>query len=253
MVEKQRKNFCQALLSVKDQMSRISVCMGTYNGEKYIYQQLLSILPQLNSDDEIIISDDGSTDGTLAIVTRLSDGRIQIGTNKGQKGPLGNFEQAINRATGDLIFLADQDDIWLPDKVNVLRSLLQNNDLVLSDCQVVTETGKLIYESFFEHRRSRPGFWRNLYKNSYVGCCMAFRREVLTYALPFPPQVHMHDWWLGLLVEVKGRVCFYPKPLIHYVRHGGNASPTGEGGYGIGVRLLNRFYLLWHVAKRLAT
>lgn len=233
-------------------MSRISVCMGTYNGEKYIRRQLVSILCQLDPDDEVIISDDGSTDGTLAVVAQLSDARIRVSTNQGIKGPLGNFEQAIRRATGDFILLADQDDVWLPNKVAVMRSLLGENDLVLSDCRVVTETGTVMYESFFAHRGSHPGFWRNLYKNSYVGCCMAFRRDVLSYALPFPHRVHMHDWWLGLLVEAKGHVCFYPEPLIEYVRHGGNASPTGEGGYGIGARLRNRFYLLWYVMKRLA-
>lgn len=232
-------------------MSRISVCMATYNGEKYIRQQLLSILPQLDPEDEVIISDDGSTDRTMSIINQLADVRIHISQNQGSRGPLSNFEQAIRRATGEFILLADQDDVWLPDKVIQIRSLLRNNDLVLSDCQVVTEAGELIHESFFTHRGSRPGFWRNLYKNSYMGCCMAFRREVLTYALPFPPEVHMHDWWIGLLVEARGRICFYPKPLINYVRHGGNASPTGESGYGVGMRLRNRFILLWYIVIRL--
>ena len=82
---------------------------------------------------------------------------------------------------------------------------------------------------------------------------MAFRREVTHYALPFPPQVHMHDWWIGLLVEAKGRVFFHPEPLIRYVRHGTNASPTGEVGYGFRKRLHNRFLLLLHIVKRLWT
>ena len=82
---------------------------------------------------------------------------------------------------------------------------------------------------------------------------MAFRREVLTYALPFPIHVHMHDWWIGLLVEAKGRVFFYPKTLIKYVRHGANASPTGETGYKWTRRLFNRFLLLLQVVKRLVS
>lgn len=232
-------------------MNRISVCMATYNGEKYLQQQLESILIQLNADDEIIISDDKSMDKTLSITTFLADERIKVGINQANKGPLSNFEQAIRRATGDYILLADQDDVWLPDKVATIRLLLKGNDLVLSDCQVVNERGEVLHSSFFKHRGSRSGFWQNLYKNSYMGCCMAFRREVLSYALPFPAQIPMHDWWIGLLVEAKGRVCFYPKPLIRYVRHGGNASPTGEEGYNMWVRLKNRFYLVWHVLKRL--
>lgn len=232
-------------------ISHISVCMATYNGEKYILQQLLSILSQLSSDDEVIISDDKSTDGTLEIIANLADRRIRVSKNTGRPGPLGNFEQAIKQATRSLILLADQDDVWLPNKVKDIQLLLQTNDLVLSDCQVVDENGRVIYESFFKHRGSQPGFWRNLYKNSYIGCCMAFRREVTDYALPFPPQVHMHDWWIGLLVEAKGRVYFYPEPLIRYVRHGANASPTGEGGYDFIKQLQNRFLLLLYVVKRL--
>lgn len=232
-------------------MNRISVCMATYNGAKFIKRQLLSILHQLNDNDEIIISDDNSSDNTLTIVRSLGDNRIKVSTNQGRPGPLGNFEYAIKQAEGDFILLADQDDEWLPDKVSTLRALLQNYDVVLSDCQVVNEKNEVIYPSFFVHRNSKPGFWHNLLKNSYIGCCMAFRREILTYVLPFPPKIHMHDWWIGLLVETKGRVYFHTQPLIYYIRHGSNASPTGEGGYGWLKRLQNRFYLLWYVSKRL--
>ena len=225
--------------------------MATYNGEKYIHKQLESILQQLMPGDEIVVSDDQSTDKTLAIIDSLADSRIKVSQNCGLKGPLGNFEQAIKRAKSSFIILADQDDVWLPGKVDAMRLLLQDNDLVLSDCQVINGNGELIHASFFKHRRSHPGFWKNLYRNSYVGCCMAFRRDILTYVLPFPSQIHMHDWWIGLLVEAKGKVCFYPKPLIHYVRHGNNASPTGETGYSLSKKLHNRLILLWYVTQRL--
>jgi len=232
-------------------MNRISVCMATFNGEKYIQRQLLSILSQLGSNDEVIISDDNSTDSTLAIIAQLADSRIRVARNTGRSGPMGNFEQAIGRATYDMILLADQDDVWLPNKVGKMRELLQTNDLVLSDCQVINETGAVIHESFFRHRGSRTGLLYNLYKNSYVGCCMAFRRDIVDYILPFPPRVHMHDWWIGLLVEAKGRVCFFPKPLIQYVRHGNNASPTGERGYGLIEQIQNRFFLTLFLIKRI--
>jgi GT2 family glycosyltransferase len=225
--------------------------MATFNGEKHIQRQLLSILAQLGSDDEVIISDDNSTDSTLAIIAQLADARIRVTPNNGHPGPMGNFEQAISRATYEMILLADQDDVWLPDKVGKMRELLQSNDLVLSDCQVVNEKGTVIHESFFRHRGSKTGFWHNLYKNSYVGCCMAFRREIMEYVLPFPPRVHMHDWWIGLLVEAKGRVCFFPEPLIQYVRHGNNVSPTGERGYGLVDRVKNRFILMLFLIKRI--
>ncbi len=232
-------------------MECVSVCMATYNGERFIRQQLLSILSQLSLKDEVVISDDGSTDTTLEIIDQLADQRIKVSTNTGYPGPMGNFEQAIMKASHSLILLADQDDIWLPDKVDKIRELLKSNDLVLSDCQVVNEKGVVIHESFFRYRGSKPGFWNNVYRNSYVGCCMAFRKEITEYILPFPQRVHMHDWWIGLLVELKGHVCFYPKPLIRYVRHGNNASPTGEKGYGMIERLRNRFFLVACVVDRL--
>ena len=232
-------------------MARISVCIACYNGERFIKRQIHSILFQLAEDDEVIISDDGSTDETLSIINSFEDERIFLTSNKGTPGLVGNFEEALKEATGDYVFLADQDDVWLPGKVASMTSLLHVYDLVLSDCVVVNEKNELIQLSFFRFRGSRPGFWYNMYKNSYMGCCMAFRREVLLYALPFPHRIHMHDWWIGLLVEVKGKVYFHTQPTINYVRHGNNASPTGESGYGILRRLKNRYYLLINVLRRL--
>ncbi|MFD2571263.1 glycosyltransferase family 2 protein [Spirosoma soli] len=232
-------------------MDKISVCIATYNGEKYIKKQLLSILPQLSENDEVIISDDNSTDSTLLIISQINDSRISVSVNKERSGPIGNFEQALKRATGNYIYLSDQDDIWEADKVKITQSLLKDHDLILSDCRVVNENNLVLHESFFNLRGSRKGFWHNLYKNSYVGCCMAFRKEILTYVLPFPRHIHMHDWWIGLLVEVKGKVYFYSSPLIKYVRHGNNASPTGEKGYGLTKQVSNRFFMLLNVVKRL--
>ncbi|GAB4047134.1 glycosyltransferase family 2 protein [Spirosoma litoris] len=225
--------------------------MATYNGELYIERQLKSILQQLGENDEIVISDDGSTDKTLQLINGFADRRIKVFVNKKHRGPIGNFENALLNSGGQYIYLADQDDIWLPDKILTINSLLKNHDLVLTDCEVVDQNGSLLQSSFFKHRGSSPGFWNNLYRNSYMGCCMAFRREILEYVLPFPSKIHMHDWWIGLLVEAKGRVIFYEKPLIKYVRHGGNASPTGEVGYGFYRQFSNRLFLLVNLIKHL--
>lgn len=227
--------------------------MASYNGERYIKRQLISILNQLSDNDEIIICDDSSTDNTLVVIDQLCDKRINVFSNSSRSGPVKNFEQAIKLAKGDYIFLADQDDIWLPDKISVTRTLLNEYDLVLTDCWVVNEKDVTIHKSFFKHRGSLPGFWHNFYKNSYMGCCMAFRRDILFYILPFPDKIHMHDWWIGLLVEIKGAVCFYPHPMIKYVRHGNNASPTGENQYGIVKKFKNRLFLLINVFIRVIT
>lgn len=231
--------------------TRISVCMATYNGEQFVQKQLKSILIQLSVEDEVVISDDQSTDRTIELIRQMGDERIRLLEGFRFGSAMRNFENAIKNANGQFILLADQDDIWMPNKVDTILRLLKTHDLVLADCQVVNKEGQILHPSFFKIRASRPGFWRNLYRNAYVGCCMAFRREILNYALPFPNGIHMHDWWIGLLVELKGSVCFYPQPLIQYVRHGNNASPTADGSdYGIIERIQNRAFLLYSLIRR---
>ncbi len=230
---------------------RLSVCMASYNGGRFIAKQISSILDQIGENDEIVISDDQSTDTTLAIIRTFSDPRIKIFSNSGLKGPKGNFQNALNHAKGEYIFLSDQDDVWLPGKIERVLDLLIIYDLVLTDCIIVDRKGIVIHSSFFQLRNSHPGFLYNFYKNSYIGCCMAFRKNVLSYATPIPNSVHMHDWWIGLLAEVYGRVYFCPEPLIQYVRHDNNASPTGEKGYNYIKRITNRLMLAWHLSLRL--
>lgn len=109
----------------------ISVCIATYQGEKYIREQLASILCQLDDADEIIVSDDGSTDRTLDIIRQMADHRIKIVEGPHRHSPTLNFERALQEARGDYIFLADQDDVWKPDKVQVCMKWLQEYDLSL--------------------------------------------------------------------------------------------------------------------------
>lgn len=232
-------------------MTRISICIATYNGALFIKRQLESVLNQLGEDDEIIISDDGSLDDTLLIIKKISDSRIKIFQNTSRHGPPGNFENALKLTSGNFIFLCDQDDIWFPNKINTLIELLGKFDLILSDCNVINENGDILLSSFFNFRGSRPGFFWNLYKNSYIGCCMAFRREVLTYVMPFPRTIYMHDWWIGLMVELRGNILFYNEPLVSYVRHGNNASPTGEGSHSWMKKIQNRSVLLLYIVKRI--
>ena len=205
---------------------RISVCIATYNGEKYIHAQIASILPQLGSEDEIIVSDDSSTDRTVEIIKAFNDPRISILEHQQFRSHVYNFENALRHAQGEYIFLSDQDDIWLPEKVETMLSLLSSYDLVLSDAWVVNEKEETIHDSFFQFNHSRKGLMKNLYKNSYLGCCMAFNRSILNIALPFPKNINMHDWWIGLIAEIYGSVCFTDKKLILYRRHGDAVTPT---------------------------
>jgi len=205
---------------------KLSVCMATYNGEKYIRAQLESILKQLSEKDEIIISDDSSTDGTIGIIKSFGDKRIRLYEDDHFRSPIFNFENALKKASGDIIFLSDQDDIWLDNKVEVITKLLHSYDLVVSDCIVVDENETVLDDSFFKLRGSGPGIIHNLIRNSFVGCCMAFSRRILEIALPFPKKIEMHDMWIGIIGELFGKIYFCKEKLVKYRRHDGNVSET---------------------------
>ena len=206
----------------------ISVCIATFNGEKYIQKQLDSILSQLGNDDEVIVSDDGSSDNTVERIRQYKDERIKIFINKGSKGHTYNFENALRQASGDYIFFSDQDDVWLPNKVEVLSSLLHKYSAVFSDAFVVDADLNIIYKSFFEQRNAGSGVVKNFFKNTYFGFGMAFRRELLQYALPFPRQNEMgHDMILGFIADMKKSICFCNESLTLYRRHEGTVTRMG--------------------------
>lgn len=216
----------------------ISVCLATYNGAKFIREQLLSILSQLGPRDEIIISDDGSTDRTFAIISELNDSRIRIIKHiKTTVYPrrfdyvTHNFENALRHASGEFIFLSDQDDVWLPGKVDTMQKELQNHLLVLSDCKVADASLHTIHDSYFKLNGLRTGILRNLIRNSFLGSCMAFRRELLDKALPCPRHSVPHDIWLGLLASYYGKVSYLPVPLMIYRRHEATVSASCDKSF----------------------
>jgi len=198
--------------------------MATYNGEKFIAHQLNSILLQLDTDDELIVSDDNSTDATIDIINNFNDNRIQLYINEGEKGTARNFENALKRANGEFIFLADQDDLWLPSKKEFMLGMLQHCDIAVTDASIIDDKGNIIVKSYFDKRGSGPGFIKNFWKNSYLGCCMAFKRAVLLPALPLPSKVIYHDYWLGLNAELFFKTRFEKEVFTFYRRHENNAS-----------------------------
>jgi glycosyltransferase involved in cell wall biosynthesis len=229
----------------------VSVCIASYNGEKFIREQIVSILIQINVDDEIIISDDSSTDSTIQIIKSIGDPRVRLYINDNSSGrPTENFQNALGKAKGDYIFLADQDDVWLENKYQKVTTLLESNDLVLSNSIVVDQELKELYPSFFELHGSSKGILRNAIKNSYFGSCMAFKKELLNYALPFPPSREIgHDVWLGLVAEIVGKVYFTNEPLILYRRHPSAVTSHGMGKSkrSILTKLLSRVIMLKYV------
>lgn len=207
---------------------KVSVAMATYNGEKYIEQQIDSILAQLGKEDELIISDDHSSDQTLAIIEGYlkEDQRVKLFVNE-ESGVTSNFENAIKRTQNDIIFLSDQDDIWKPEKVKTVKEYYEKNpdiQMIMSDITVVDNQLNTTIESFYEFRGSRAGVIKNIIKNSYIGCAMSFRKELKPKILPIPRNVPMHDMWIGLVADMSKSALLIPEKLIYYRRH--NATVT---------------------------
>lgn len=209
-------------------MTRISVCIPTYNGEKFLKEQIDSVISQLSAEDEIVVSDDGSTDRSIEILESYNDKRIKIHNNKQKHGVIHNIESALKNCRGEYIFLCDQDDVWVENKIQISLKALQTADLVVSDCFVADENLKVIHESFYEQNNSKSNRWLALLRNSYLGCCLGFNRSVLNQALPFPKHIPMHDIWIGNVAAFKFSLKFIPDKLIYYRRHGSNASTASE-------------------------
>lgn len=186
-------------------MDNISVCMATYNGEKFIKKQIDSILYQLNTNDEIIIVDDCSVDKTLKIIKEYRENRIKIFKNSVNKGVNISFEKAIKLAKNSIIFMADQDDIWIKGRIELMvNKLIQSRKiLVTTNYKIIDSNDKKIdiHVQKIKERYSTKHFHNTveifLGKANYFGCCMAFRSELKKIILPFPNYIQSHDLWIA--------------------------------------------------------
>jgi len=222
----------------------ISVLLAAWCGEKYIAEQIASILPQLAVGDELLVSDD-SPEGHIAtrdIVQSFGDPRIRYMTGPRQGSTIKNVEFLLGQAKGDILVLSDQDDIRLPGKLEKTRELLHAVQPEL------LAHGALLTDEALHGTGARPcakpGLLRNLVKNSYTGCCMAFTRALLPHILPFPGDIPMHDQWIGLRAERFGTVRVLDEPYILHRRHGG--AQTGRGG-----TLKQKIAWRWNMVKAL--
>lgn len=212
----------------------ISVCMATYNGERWIQIQLRSVLSQLGENDELVLVDDVSSDNTLGEAGDLRDDRIRVFRNERNRGVDWTYQRALSLARGDVLFLCDQDDVWYPGKVTrVMQAFGEHPDatLVLSDAQIIDSQGRIVAPSYFGIRGSFvPGVLANIVKSKFLGCAMAVRSGMRDRFLPFPARIPGHDMWIGVVNEFYGKTCFIAEPLIGYRRHGDNASPEHRQG-----------------------
>lgn len=230
----------------------ISVCLATFNGALYIHEQVTSILMQLSENDELIVSDDGSKDDTLEILSSFRDNRIKVYLNTGEHGFVRNFENALCHAKGEYIFLSDQDDKWRANKIKVVLSYLEHYDMVLHDAEIVDQNGASMCRLYSESLHHGTGFWANMWKTRWLGCCMAFNSRVLEYAMPFPKHTVGHDYWISLIGLAKYSYVYIPDVLIDYRRHGSNSSSaSGKSGNNIYYMIVTkRLWTLIEVVKR---
>ena len=189
--------------------------------------QLKSILGQLAKNDQLVIVDDCSLDSTVRIIESLKDPRIKLFKNTRNIGVVGTFNRALKNANGDIILLSDQDDEWLDNKVSFIRNFFISNniDMVVHDAKIMQD-GNIVTNSLFKQIGSSGGLFKNIYSNSYTGCCMAFRRSILRKVLPIPNKKGIfHDAWIGIVAKFyKFRIIFIATPLIFYNRHESNVS-----------------------------
>lgn len=208
-------------------MKKYSVCIATYNGAKYIREQIESIQCQLDDQAEIIVSDDDSTDETLKIVSEMKekDSRIQI-VKGPKKGFSCNFENAVKHATGEIILFSDQDDIWEKDKVAQIERIFSKN----ADCTTVLHTMSTFDDKHEDTNAIimgyKTGVLRNYIRSSYWGCCMAVKREFLIRFMPFRAYCVGHDQLTGLMSEKHGKTVFLDEKLLRHRLHGSNTSFT---------------------------
>ena len=230
---------------------RISVCMAVYNGEPYIEEQIKSILCQLEDNDEIVVVDDVSTDRSIEKIQMFEDSRIKVILNHENLGHVKTFEKAIVRANGEVIFLADQDDLWKRDKVDkMLLELYQKEaDMVISNATIVDSDLKIIEPSYFDYRKTTTNILANMYKQRYLACCMAFRADCKKWILPFPKGVFSHDSWIGINITYTGKAILVDEPLMFWRRHSNTVTPKHRHSLWKVGQL--RIVLLWIFLKRL--
>lgn len=225
----------------------ISVCIATYNGEKYILDQLATVLPQLGPADEVVISDDSSTDATLAKIRSLNDPRIKIYGDQRFRSPIFNFEHALKKASNDYLVMCDQDDLWADGKIAAIKeAFAKGYDMVVCDHSVIDDDKNVLIPSYFAAVPSKPGIIHNMKKNTYYGCCMAFHKKVLQKASPFPKDIPMHDIWLGFVADMFFKSVFIPYPYTMYRKHGNNVTTATDvnSSSSLKQKLMNRWNYL---------
>jgi len=213
-------------------MAKIGIVLATYNGEKYLAQMLDSLVAQTRQADFIVAVDDGSKDNTPAILKSYQDRLpLQVTCLEKNSGHRAAFSKALELAQpqlsdSDLIALADQDDIWLPQKLDILEKLIQDKALVFGDAQVVDAEGKIMAESWrsYSNIEQKVSIEQQIAGiNNVTGCLSLFKASLLKTILPIPEGVSVHDRWIAMIADKQGSVVAIDTPVVQYRIHGANA------------------------------
>ena len=217
----------------------IDILLATYNAEPYLADQLDSLSGQTKRNWRLLVRDDGSSDHTLTILdsfkTRYPEKITILKDNLGNLGACRNFARLMEQSTADYIMFCDQDDVWLPDKIDVTYQRMKGlatefgNELpllVCSDMKVVDHDLRVVANSYWGYQAMNPkrgmNFSRLLVSNVIIGCTVMVNKKLRDLALPLPPEALMHDWWAGLVAVAFGRVDFLEEPTVLYRQHTSN-------------------------------
>ena len=222
---------------MKNEPLKISVAMCTYNSERFIREQLHSITAQTRLPDEIVICDDGSTDDTVKILRQwkeLVPWTVRIYRNEENLGYTKNFEKVMSLCTGDVVFLADHDDVWMSGRVAMCMEAFEKDPelgLVTTDAELIDAEGNPQGMTLWEYVRRMQvrRFWGFFFPPGnkmelWTGCTMAVRRRFLKEMLPIPPNFACHDIWLYLVMPLYAKIKYLDACLIQYRLHGSNHS-----------------------------
>ncbi|GLB31361.1 glycosyl transferase [Lacrimispora amygdalina] len=223
----------------------ITVLLAAWNGEKYLKEQMESLLGQTNQEFTILISDDGSTDRTPEIISeyenRFPDRIKSLKNIKPSGSARDNFFRLLKAASDEYLMFCDQDDIWLPDKVEVTFTEMKKMEkewgrdmplLVHTDLSVADQAGAVLYPSMARYQKI--GVYDNrtshyLVENNITGNTMMINRSLKNLMVDIPKTCVMHDWWLGLIASCFGKISYIDRPLVLYRQHGSNQVGAKSG------------------------
>ena len=208
----------------------MSVALATYNGERFLRCQLDSVYSQTHKNLEVVVCDDGSSDGTIDILKNYKKNHgLRLLRNEKNVGFVQNFAKAVSLCRGEFIALCDQDDIWFPEKIEILLSEIGNHSLICSDAELVDESGNIISRSLLggsgHYAETDDQFRFFVFRNYVTGCTAMFRRDVADRGLPVPKGAMYHDWWFATVASTMDGVKCLDMVLTRYRQH--SANDTG--------------------------